>query len=72
MGKKIQIDDKEYDGDTLSETGKSHLSMLNYVSKRVQELNHHRALLLTARNSYVVTLKQEMVSNKAGFLLDED
>lgn len=72
MGEKITLDDKEYDTKNLSEAGKTQLKALQFVFGRVQELNNQQALLQRAKNSYVNSLKQEMLSKKAGFLFEDN
>jgi hypothetical protein len=72
MGQKIKFDDKEYDGEKLSDQGKATLLSLKFATVRIEELNNMQALLQRAKNSYVESLKQEMLSSKAGFLLEND
>ena len=72
MGQKIKIEDKEYDAENLSDQGKATLVSLKFATMRMKELTNMQALLMRARNSYVESLKQEMLSNKAGFLLEDD
>ena len=72
MAEKIKLDDKEYAIDHLSEEGKLNLSALSFASDRIEELNNHLALLMRAKNSYVGSLKQEMLSGKAGFLFGDN
>jgi hypothetical protein len=72
MVDKIKLEDKEYSFDQLSEAGKTNFLFLNFVNERVRELNDHKALLQRARNSYVDSLKREMLSDKAGFLFEDN
>jgi hypothetical protein len=72
MGQKIKIEDKEYDAENLSDQGKATLVSLKFATMRMKELTNMQALLMRARNSYVESLKQEMLSSKAGFLLEND
>lgn len=71
MAQKIKIDDKEYDLDNLSDNGKATLMSLQFATQRIQELNNMQALLVRAKNSYMESLKKEMLSKKAGYLLDD-
>ena len=71
MVQKFKIDDKEYDVDVLSDKGKANLISLQFVTQRTQELINMQALLQRAKNSYVEGLKKEMISNKAGYLLED-
>jgi hypothetical protein len=72
MGQKIKLDDKEYDVENLSDRAKTTLASLQFATTRIQELNNMHALLQCAKNSYVESLKREMLSNKAGFLFEDD
>ena len=72
MGQIIKLHDKEYDVENLSDQAKATLASLQFATVKLQELNNLQAILQRAKNSYIETLKQEMLSNKAGFLLGED
>ena len=72
MTKKIKLDDKEYPLDRLSEEGKAKLILLQFSVKKEEELSNMLALLQRAKNSYIESLNKEMLSKKAGFLLDDD
>ena len=72
MGQKIKLDDKEYDIEQLSQAGQTQLTALKFVTERIKELNNHQALLQRAKNSYVDSLKKEMLSDKAGFLFGDN
>jgi len=72
MTKKIKLDDKEYPLDGLSEEGKAKLILLQFSVKKEEELSNMLALLQRAKNSYIESLNKEMLSKKAGFLLDDD
>jgi hypothetical protein len=64
MAQKIKLEDKEYDIEQLSEAGQSQFTALKFVTERIQELNNHQALLQRAKNSYVDSLKKEMLSER--------
>ena len=68
----FKINDKEYCIETLSEATKSKLNVLKFATERLQELNNQRALLLRAKQSYLDSLKREMLADKAGILFDEN
>ena len=72
MGQKIKLDDKEYDIEQLSQAGQTQLTALKFVTERIKELNNHQVLLQRAKNSYVDSLKKEMLSDKAGFLFGDN
>ena len=72
MVQKIKLDDKEYEVEALSDEVRAKLNLIQFATKREQELTNMQALLQRAKNSYIESLKQEMLSKKAGFLFDED
>ena len=71
MAQKRKLGDKEYDAANLSEQGKAVLNLLQFSTQKLQELNNMQALLLRAKNSYIKSLKQEILSQKAGYLLED-
>ena len=71
MAQKIKLGDNEYDADSLSDQGKAVLNLLKFSTQKLQELNNMQALLQRAKNSYIESLKQEILSQKAGYLLDD-
>ena len=72
MGQIIKLDDKEYKVENLSDEAKASLTLLRFADVRLKELTNMRALLQRAKNSYVDSLKKEMLSSKAGFLFDDE
>ena len=72
MGQKFKLDDKEYEVENLSDQASATLNALKFVTERLQELHNMHALLQRAKQSYVKSIKQEMLSSKAGFPLEED
>lgn len=72
MGQKFKLDGQEYDVENLSDQAKATLASLQFATTRIQELNNMQALLQRAKKSYMETIKQEMVANKAGLLLGDD
>ena len=72
MGSKIKIDGKEHDTDQLSEVGLTSLSLLTFVDAHVQEMTNNLALFQRAKQSYLSSLKNEIISGKAGFLFDDN
>ena len=72
MAGKIELDGKEYDTDQLSEVGLRNLSLFSFVVAREYEIANNLALLKRARNSYIDSLKKEMISRKAGLLFDDN
>ena len=72
MAGKIKLEDKEYDVEHLSDSAKVTLTSLQFVSSRITELSNMSALLQRAKNSYVNSLKKEMLTEKAGIILEDD
>ena len=72
MGRKIKLDDKEYDVENLSDQAKSSLASLQFTIARIEELTKMQDLLTRAKCSYIDSLKKEVLSKKAGLLLSED
>ena len=72
MAGKIELEGKEYDTDQLSEVGLRNLSLFSFVVARQYEIANSLAVLKRARNSYIDSLKKEMISRKAGLLFDDN
>ena len=72
MGEKIKLDGKEFDVENLSDHSKKTLALLQFANTRMQELTNMQALLQRARNSYLDSLKKEMLSSKSGYLFGDD
>ena len=72
MVQKIKLDDNEYNVENLSDQAKAALASLQFATARIKELNNMQALLQRAKNSYVDSLKKEMLSSKSGFLFGDD
>ena len=72
MSQKIKLDDIEYSVDNLSDEAKTTLGSLKFATTRMQELSNMQALMQRAKNSYVESLKKELLLNKAGFQFGDD
>ena len=72
MTQKINLDGLEYNLEDLSDDGKLTLQSLQFTTLRIQELSNLQAILQRAKNSYINSLKKEMISNKAGILLSDE
>ena len=72
MGQKIKFDDREYEVENLSDKARTTLALLQFATSKMQELNNTQALLQRAKNSYIDSLRQEVVASKAGFLVGDD
>jgi len=71
MTNSLNIDGKELNLDSLSENGTKMLQLHQFSSAKIDELNNVLALLRKAKKGYIDTLKKEMISQKAGYLLDD-
>ena len=72
MTDKITIDGKEYSIKDLSKENMAKLNSLQFAAQREAELSNMMKLLQRAKNSYVDSLKKEMLSNKTGLLFGDD
>ena len=72
MGRKIKFEDKEYEVEDLSDGSKAALASLDFVTKRIEELSNLQVLLQRAKRSYIDSLKQEILSKKAGFSFEDE
>ena len=52
----ITIDGKEYDTDKLSDEARNQLISIQFVDRKIQELNLELAAYQTARNAYASAL----------------
>ena len=50
MTTKIKINDREYDSENLTDKAKIHLSYLQFITARLEELENMQALLQCAKN----------------------
>lgn len=71
MNETISINGKTYDIKNLTDDAKTKLFLLQYTDNQIQELTNMQALLQRAKKSYIEALKQEILSQKAGFLTDD-
>lgn len=71
MAQKIKLGEEEYEVENLSNQAKATVASLEFATARMQELSNMEAILQRAKNSYVKSIKQEMLSNKAGFLIED-
>ena len=57
-GPKVRIDGTEYAVADLSETARAQVQSLRFVDNEIQRLNALLATINTARNAYLVALKE--------------
>ena len=72
MSEKFELDGIEYDVDSLTGEASATFNSIKFVMSRINELSNMQALLQRAKNSYIESLKKEILSNKAGFSIDND
>ena len=72
MSQKFTLNDREYCFEKLSGTAKTQITSLQFVYERIEELTNMQALLQRAKNSYVDSIKKEMIEDKAGLLFIDD
>lgn len=72
MVDKINIDGKVFNIDDLSESAQLKVTSLQFSEQKIIELKNLNALLQKAKVGYVETLKNEIISDKSGFLFNEE
>ena len=72
MSHKIKLDGSTYEIDEITEELKAKLDALEFTTKKLLELNNMRALMQRAKNSYMKSLKTEIMSMKSGLNLGDD
>ena len=60
---KVQIDDKEYELEDLSQLAKDTLASLRFAESEIMRANGQLAALQTARAAYAKALKEELSGN---------
>ena len=70
--KEVTLDGKPYIFNQLSEANKEKFILLDFLMNRLSEMENNMVLLNRAKHSYIVSLKKEMISEKAGFLFDDN
>ena len=72
MAQKFKFDEKEYDVKNLSDQAKSVITSLNFADTQLKELRNMHALFQCAKNSYVESIKQEILSSKVCLKFEDD
>ena len=72
MVEKIKLSDIEYDVQNLSDKAKILVNNMQFITKRLNELNNMQALLTRAKISYIESLKKEIISKKAGLSICDE
>jgi len=71
MAQTIQIDGEHYSLEGASEQAKGILLQLQFAETQLQQRQNMHAVLTRAKNSYLADLKQEIIANRGGLLLDD-
>jgi hypothetical protein len=65
MGRKFTLDGRDYDIDAVSPAARALAQQLAFAQERLQELTNQQALLIRARNGYILDLKTEIEGREA-------
>ena len=72
MPDKLKIGDKEYRLEDFNENGRAQIASLDFTIRKIKELENMHALLQRAKNSYIESLKKEVLESKTGFFIEEE
>ena len=72
MTQKIKIGDTEYEIANISDNAKATLASLQFADQHISELKNMSAILQRAKNSYMDSIKKEILAQKAGVLLNSE
>lgn len=72
MPDKLKIGDKEYSLEDFDENGRAQLRSLEFTLRKIRELENMHALLQRAKDSYIESLRKEVLASKTGFFIEED
>ena len=72
MASKLSFDGKEIEIESLNDTAKNFLDLIQFTDQKLDEFKNMQALLVRAKRSYLNSLKKEMVSKKAGIIIEKD
>lgn len=70
MVNKIEIDGKDYNIDNVSDEIKNKIVSVQYANESIVECKNHLSLLVRAKNSYVDSLRKEVLAAKSGLDFD--
>ena len=71
MAFKIIVNDKEYEIDNVSGDLKRQIEALNLTEKKLKEKANMLSIFNRAKNSYVTSLRDEILGSKTGFFIEE-
>ena len=72
MAQKFSLEGIEYDVNNLNKMARMSLSKIEFIIARMEELSNFHSVLQNSKNSYIESMKKEIISKKSGFLLEED
>lgn len=67
----LRLGGEEFSIDLLSDDGRAKLALFQHTTKRLHELANMRVLLNKAKQSYVETLKKEILATKSGLTFED-
>jgi hypothetical protein len=65
MNRSFTFEGRDYDTDSMSPEARALLQALAFAQDRLQELTNQQALLIRARNGYILDLKTEIEAREA-------
>jgi hypothetical protein len=68
----IKFGDKEYNVADISDEANGVFELLQFATLRIQDLKNMEALLTRAKLGYTEILQQELLSDRSGFMFDEE
>ena len=71
MGKKIILNQIEYDVDNISDGSMIKINLVKFTTQKIKELNNMHAILQRAKSSYMDSLKKEILSKKSGLTFED-
>jgi hypothetical protein len=70
MSRRIKLDDGYYDGENLSDEAKKIVIEMQFATEHLKNLKNMQALLRRAKNSYLESLRKEILAEKAGLFFE--
>ena len=65
------LEGTDTDPETLSDKSRQLIVDINYIDQRLAEIENNKALLQRAKNSYLESLKQEILTKKTGMFFGD-
>ena len=71
MAFKVKINDKEYEIENVSDDLQRQIEALNLTERKLREKANMLSIFNRAKNSYVASLRNEILESKTGFFIEE-